>query len=127
MSSDDFINSMDSSDFSNEERSMILTALEIADRSHSGYFRREGIPYVEHSLSVASILLAWKSPPYLIAAGLLHDVLNPNYSTLPSINSLGTQFGEGVVTLVKASEEFSRIGATKSFGKDARLLSTPEQ
>ncbi|TAK14731.1 MAG: TGS domain-containing protein, partial [Anaerolineae bacterium] len=27
----------------------------------------------------------------------------------------------------KASEEFSRIGATKSFGKDARLLSTPEQ
>lgn len=90
---------------------LIENAFEIAEKSHYSYRRIEGVPYVEHAISVANKLLSWNSPSHLIAAGLLHDVMNSNYSSPPSYEEIKENCGEDVEILVRASTEFSQFGS----------------
>lgn len=58
----------------------LTAAYSIAENAHEGYRRLSGEPYINHSLAVAAILADWHATPDVIAVGLLHDVLTPNYS-----------------------------------------------
>ncbi|WP_187414331.1 HD domain-containing protein [Nonomuraea sp. PA05] len=52
----------------------VRRAFEVADRWHSGQFRRDGSPYITHSVAVAVILAELGSDHEMLCAALLHDV-----------------------------------------------------
>lgn len=55
---------------------LVQNALELAERAHAGQYRRDGkTPYIVHPVRVASKLAAKGEPDEVVAAALLHDVL----------------------------------------------------
>jgi (p)ppGpp synthase/HD superfamily hydrolase len=50
-------------------------AIAYAEERHAGQCRADGSPFILHPLEVASILYYAGAPDHLVAAGLLHDVM----------------------------------------------------
>jgi hypothetical protein len=92
------------------ERSPLLRgALSVARRAHAGQFRQTGceeIPFIEHLLAVAELLTEHGYPDEVIAAGLLHDVVE-HAEVEPE--SLRARFGEEIASLVEALTEDATI------------------
>lgn len=82
-------------------------ALEFAQREHAGQRRSsDGAPFIEHPLEVGWLLYRAGAPDQLIAAGLLHDVLE---KTTVSAGELKARFGSPIADLVSAVSEDERI------------------
>jgi (p)ppGpp synthase/HD superfamily hydrolase len=95
------------------------SALEFALARHAGQ-QREGdhAPFVLHPLEVGSILSLAGYPDHVVAAGVLHDVLE---DTDTDENELEERFGPEVSTLVRAvsddpsiEDEMSRKAALRA-------------
>lgn len=84
-----------------EGRTLIHEAFELAKKAHTGQKRDNGLPYIIHPLTVALILLREmrQEDPAVIAAALLHDVVEDTPCTMADIRNL---FGEDVAFLVGA-------------------------
>ena len=82
---------------------VVKRACAYADFCHQGHMRKEGVPYLEHSISVAKILAGWHAPVVVLVAGVLHDVLNPSCSNMPDVDTLRERFGADVANLVQES------------------------
>ena len=54
---------------------LIREAYTFSNESHKGQLRKSGEPYINHPLSVASILADMKMDAVCIAAAILHDVV----------------------------------------------------
>lgn len=65
---------------SSEAELVLRAAFMIAEKAHEGVQRIDRQPYILHPLAVASILADWHAPVQVVAVGLLHDLLNPQYS-----------------------------------------------
>ena len=65
---------------SSEAESILGVAFMIAEKAHEGVKRIDEQPYILHPLAVASLLSEWHAPVQVVAVGLLHDLLNPQYS-----------------------------------------------
>jgi hypothetical protein len=92
-----------------ERSALVRGALSVARRSHAGQFRQTGcdeIPFIEHVLAVAELLVDHDYPDEVLAAGLLHDVAE-HADVEPG--SLEGRFGPEVVTLVEALTEDAEI------------------
>ncbi len=92
-----------------ERSSLVRGALSVARRAHGGQFRQTGcdeIPFIEHLLSVAELLAEHNYPDEVLAAALLHDVLE---HAEEEPDSLRARFGEEVVELVEAMTEDATI------------------
>lgn len=76
----DLIQTVTSYSDATETETLLTTAYNIASEVHQGYQRINGEPFLSHCLAVASILAEWHAPPNVIAAALLHDIANPDYS-----------------------------------------------
>ena len=75
------------------------SALAFAVRCHAGQWREsDGEPFINHPLEVARLLRDAGGSEVLIAAGLVHDVVEDANVTL---SELATRFGEGVAALVR--------------------------
>ena len=58
------------------KQSMIKKAAEFAKRAHDGVYRKgTQIPYITHPMETAAIVTAFTDEPEMIAAALLHDVI----------------------------------------------------
>ena len=66
----------------------------------------DGTPYFDHSLEVASLLYDAGAPDHLVAAGLIHDVVE---KTDASAAELHARFGERISVLVLAVSDDDRI------------------
>jgi (p)ppGpp synthase/HD superfamily hydrolase len=78
-------------------------AVGYAERAHSGQQRNtDGAPFIEHPLEVGWLLYRDGAPDHMIAAGVLHDVLE-NTAVTPA--QLSERFGERVAVLVRAVSE----------------------
>lgn len=92
------------------ERSAIVRgAISVARRAHAGQTRHTGcdeIPFIEHSLAVAELLAEQNYPDEVLAAGLLHDVLE---SSDLGAEQLRGRFGGEVAGLVEALTEDDSI------------------
>jgi (p)ppGpp synthase/HD superfamily hydrolase len=90
---------------------MINLALEIAAKAHK-HQRRKGtnIPYIVHPFSVALILSNAGFSEEIIAAGILHDVVE---DTLISTNYIKKNFGEKVAEIVKGCTESNKFFSWK--------------
>ena len=82
-------------------------ALEYAKRQHAGQRRSsDGAPFIEHPLEVGWLLYRAGATDEVIAAGVLHDVLE---KTDVSSTELGARFGSRIAQLVQAVSEDQTI------------------
>lgn len=82
-------------------------AIEFAGREHAEQRRNtDGAPFIEHPIEVGLLLYEAGAPDHLVAAGVLHDVLEKTAVT-PSI--LGRCFGPRIATVVEAVSEDEEI------------------
>lgn len=79
---------------------------------HQGKVRKfKGIPFILHPLEVAQILSTMTDDQEVIAAGILHDIVEDTDGTLQEI---GKRFGKRVAFLVSSESEEEYPGEEKS-------------
>ncbi len=82
---------------------LIARAMEYAAQAHRGGTRKGGdIPYIVHPFEVAMILKENSFEDKVVAAGLLHDLLEDTEVTK---NDLKDEFGEEILILVLSASE----------------------
>jgi len=89
-----------------ESHNLIRRAYNFACTAHEGQNRKSGEPYIIHPLNVAHLLAEMHFDPAVIAAGLLHDVLED--CDVPRLE-LEAQFGQEVLTLVEGVTKLDRV------------------
>jgi guanosine-3',5'-bis(diphosphate) 3'-pyrophosphohydrolase len=91
-----------------ERSELVKNALETARTAHAGQLRRgsDGQAFVEHPLAVAERLVEHRYGDELLAAALLHDVVEKSET---SVDELRAQFGEVVGNLVEVMTEDESI------------------
>ncbi len=105
-----------------EDQELVVAALATAVAAHQGYERLNGTAYVTHAIAVAAYLATWRAPAYIVAAGLLHDVLKENYATPPPIAALNAQFGPEITSLVQEVAKLGRLGPVYPLQKSDEWL-----
>lgn len=88
-----------------ERSALVRGALSVARRAHAGQFRQTGcgeIVFIDHLLAVGELLAEQNYPDEVLAAGLLHDIVE--HAELEP-ESLRGRFGDEVVELVEAMTE----------------------
>lgn len=85
---------------------LIRNAYDLADEAHRGEMRLTGHPFVTHPLSVAYKLAQMKMHQNVVAAGLLHDVVEDTGIT---VEDLKTEFGADVASLVDAVTKLKQV------------------
>ncbi|MUG98950.1 RelA/SpoT family protein [Scytonema sp. UIC 10036] len=88
------------------ESSLIFRAFEFAYQLHQGQYRKSGEPYISHPVAVAGILRDLGGSATMIAAGLLHDVVEDTNVTIEEIEQ---HFGIEVRQLVEGVTKLSKI------------------
>jgi (p)ppGpp synthase/HD superfamily hydrolase len=109
-----------------ERSPLVRNALEQARSDHAGQVRNGsgGMPYVEHPVRVAALLDEHGYGEAVLAAALLHDVVEDSETTL---EELSEKFGEEVAGLVGAmtdDEEFEDYRERKAEHRE-RLAAAP--
>lgn len=90
------------------EISLIEKAAQIAVKAHNEQTRKsDGTPYVIHPFMVARKLMKYNFPETVIAAGLVHDVVEDSDFTSEDIRR---ELGEEVLEIIKhVSEDKSQV------------------
>jgi (p)ppGpp synthase/HD superfamily hydrolase len=81
-------------------------ALVYAKRMHAGQRRADGDPFILHPIEVASLLHETGAADDLVAAGVLHDVLEKTESEEPELRE---RFGPRIAGLVRAVSDDGSI------------------
>lgn len=84
-----------------EGRGLIRRAYQFALEAHEGQARKSGEPYIVHPLHVAYLLAEMHFEPAVIAAGLLHDVLEDCRDKGVDRAKVEDLFGSEVLILVE--------------------------
>lgn len=82
----------------------------MAQRAHAGQLRRgsDGRPFIDHPIAVAELLVNEHQSEEVIAAALLHDVVEKSETDLDTVRE---RFGDMVASLVGAMTEDESIPA----------------
>ncbi|HVY76991.1 MAG TPA: HD domain-containing protein [Solirubrobacterales bacterium] len=93
-----------------ERSELVVRALEMARRAHSGQLRRgsDGRPFIDHPVAVAEHLAAQRQADEVIVAALLHDVVEKSEIEIGEVRE---EFGDAVGDLVAAMTEDESIPA----------------
>lgn len=91
-----------------ERSDLVKEALATAQRAHAGQLRRgsDGRPFIDHPVAVAELLCGEHQGDEVIAAALLHDVVEKSDTEIDSVRE---RFGEVVGDLVAAMTEDESI------------------
>lgn len=84
---------------------LLRRAYRMAEEAHAGQLRDSGVPYIQHPLEVAHVLVDLSMDPATIIAGLLHDVVE---DTSISLDTIRAQYGEEVAELVDGVTKLSQ-------------------
>ncbi len=93
-----FIGSL-SDKYSQVDKELLQRALDSAEKAHKGQNRASGEPYINHCKAVGTILADMHVPPAVVAAGLLHDIVE---DTGINFKDLKRDFGTEIFNLVQA-------------------------
>ena len=87
---------------------LVRDALEAAREAHAGQIRNGsgGVPYIEHPLAVADLLAEHGFDDEVLAAALLHDVVEESDT---GVTEIGARFGESIGGLVDALTDEEEI------------------
>ena len=102
---------------SKDEIELVKKAHKIAEKAHSGQFRKSGEPYISHPLSVALILAELKLDYFCIVAAILHDCIEDTSVTKDDVKN---QFGEQVAHIVEGVSKLTNLEFTSSTQKQAQ-------
>lgn len=93
-----------------ERSGLVRDALETARRAHAGQLRRgsDGHPYIDHPMAVGELLIRHRQGDEVLAAGLLHDVVEKSPIEIGEIRE---RFGDVVGDLVEALTEDETIAS----------------
>lgn len=80
------------------DKKLVEKAFEFAKKAHRGQKRKSGQDYITHPLAVARILLELKMGSEMIAAALLHDIVE---DTDLGIEAIEKKFAEDVTGMVR--------------------------
>lgn len=105
-------------------------ALGLARRAHEGQRRAHGGPFISHPLAVARLLVDSDVDDHVIAAGLVHDVLEKSEITLdevelrlgPRVASLVAAVTEDPTILAEAERKRALSAQVARAGTDAALI-----
>jgi len=92
---------------------LIEKAHAVAEQAHEGQFRKSGEPYITHPIAVAEIIAGLGLPESVIAAALLHDVVEDTSFPLEQISA---EFGDEVASFVDGVTKLDKL----SFGDAAQ-------
>ncbi|MBS3068038.1 bifunctional (p)ppGpp synthetase/guanosine-3',5'-bis(diphosphate) 3'-pyrophosphohydrolase [Candidatus Micrarchaeota archaeon] len=91
--------------------SKITSAFELAYKAHKKQKRKgTNIPYIVHPMEVAIILMKNNASEELIAAGLLHDVVE---DTDVELSEIERKFGKKIALLVRGATEPEKLTKKK--------------
>jgi (p)ppGpp synthase/HD superfamily hydrolase len=97
---------------------MARAAFGFAAARHAGQYREiDGVPFIAHPIEVGRLLRADGQPDHVVAAGLLHDVLE---KTATGAGELEVAFGARVAQLVVALTDDPSITAYDERKRDLR-------
>ncbi len=102
---------------SEEEVKLVKKAHKIADKAHSGQYRKSGETYINHPLSVALILAELKLDYLCIVAAILHDCIEDTSVTNEDVNN---EFGGQVAHIVEGVSKLTSLEFTSTSQKQAR-------
>jgi (p)ppGpp synthase/HD superfamily hydrolase len=85
---------------------MARAAISYAELMHTGQQRDDGQPFIRHPLEVAGLLCDVGAPDHLIAAGVLHDLIEKTEATVPDLHQ---RFGPRITELVRSVSDDDRI------------------
>lgn len=89
-----------------ETISLLDRAIIFATRAHSGTYRKgTNIPYIVHPIEAAAIVATITDDPDMIAAAVLHDVVEDTDATVDEIRLF---FNDHIAKLVEAESEDKR-------------------
>lgn len=88
------------------DATVLSLAFEFADAAHAGQVRRNGEPYIQHSLHTAYTLAEIRADAATVASGLLHDVPE---DTDRSLDDIRTLFGPEIAMLVEGVTKLGKI------------------
>ena len=89
-----------------EEKKIIIKAINFSEIAHKDQTRKSGDPYIIHPIEVAKILTSINLDASAISAGLLHDIIE---DTNISINEISNTFGEQISELVQGLTKISKF------------------
>jgi (p)ppGpp synthase/HD superfamily hydrolase len=93
-------------------------ALRFAADRHAGQYREiDHAPFIVHPIEVGSLLRRDEQPDEIIAAGLLHDVLEKTATTSAELHG---RFGAQIARLVESVSHDPSIGDHKSRKRELR-------
>lgn len=104
-----------------QDRALIERAYALAEQAHCHQTRASGEPYLYHCLAVAGILAELRLDPPVIAAGLLHDVVEDTEVTLEDIRR---EFGEEIARLVDGVTKLKYIDRLRAQPEDGEARRT---
>jgi (p)ppGpp synthase/HD superfamily hydrolase len=91
-------------------KNIVIQALEFATHHHKSMFRKgTKIPYMAHLLNVAKLLAERNCSDEVIAASLLHDVVEDCDVTIDEVE---TKFGKAIATIVAGATEKNKLEKT---------------
>ena len=85
---------------------LVRRALAYAETMHAGQSRPDGSPFILHPVEVALLLHDADAPDHLVAAGLLHDVIEKTGATSWDVQA---RFGPAITALVVSVTDDDRI------------------
>jgi GTP pyrophosphokinase len=88
------------------DTTLVERAFEVADRAHQGQIRKSGQPYITHPVAVATILAELGMPSEVLAAALLHDVVE---DTTYGLDTLRGEFGDEIAQLVDGVTKLDKV------------------
>ena len=97
---------------------MAQAALRFARARHAGQYREiDHAPFIDHGIEVGWLLRRDGQPDEVIAAGLLHDVLEKTATTSAELHR---RFGANIARLVESVSDDPSLGDYKSRKRDLR-------
>tara|TARA_Y100001970_G_scaffold294330_1_gene450683 strand:+ start:10925 stop:13219 length:2295 start_codon:yes stop_codon:yes gene_type:complete len=102
-----------------KNNNLIYKAFTLAYKAHYGQFRASGEPYIIHPIAVADLLKEIGASKSVIAAGLLHDVVEDTGIPLSTIEK---DFGQEVKILVEGVTKLGGIHFTNRTEAQAENL-----
>jgi GTP diphosphokinase / guanosine-3',5'-bis(diphosphate) 3'-diphosphatase len=106
-----------------EAREIIEKAYHLSDRMHGDQKRLSGEPYIIHPLNVAGLLNELRLDTAVIAAGLLHDVVeDTEYTKDDMVRDFGAEIANLVEGVTKISEIKSQSKETEAAENIRKML-----
>ncbi len=105
-----------------ENQNLIVKAFKLAYEAHNGQLRASGEPYIIHPIAVADLLKEIGASSSVIAAGLLHDVVE---DTGIALSQIEVNFGLEVKVLVEGVTKLGGIhfnNRTEAQAKNLRKM-----